>query len=429
MTTTQSELSRPSSTSDSFGRYYTEDWISQTLVDAMTVRRPKLLVELGTGEGSLAAVAAKKWQVPKIVTVDLDQKICSRADKLGTNRSAHLHHTHDALDARLAEKIGVGLESVDVAVCNPPYVRPRWRASFGQILEGAGLSGSLKSVKDAGADLLFIAQNLRLLKRGGKLGLILPDGLVTGEKFQGVRKTLLGAHRIEQVLQLPRKVFAKTEAQTYLVILAKHAGQTELVHLREMQADGQLSESIYVDAELARHRLDFRFHQYATTKQVDAPRERTKSLQILDVTESLRRGGVASNQVREQSWPIFHLGDFPPLDNCQNFTVPRTLRVNVNILPSLPQTTCVAGPGDILVARIGRNLQNKICMVNRGHCILSDCVFRLRVSPEFRSAVFASLTSSDGRNRLQASSHGVGAAYVSSSDLLSLRFDSNLEGE
>ena len=157
MTKLQSELSRPSSTSDSFGRYYTEDWISQTLVDAMTVRRPKLLVELGTGEGSLAAVAAKKWKVPNIVTVDLDQKIYSRADKVGTDRAAHSHHTHDALDARLAEKIGVGLESVDVAVCNPPYVRPRWRASFGQILEGAGLSGSLKSVKDAGADLLFIA--------------------------------------------------------------------------------------------------------------------------------------------------------------------------------------------------------------------------------------------------------------------------------
>ena len=91
------------------------------------------------------------------------------------------------------------------------------------------LSGTLNSLHDAGADLLFLAQNLRLLRRNGKLGLILPDGLITAEKFGRVRQALLRQHLIEQVVQLPRGVFKGTEAQTYLAVLSKMAGETEQV--------------------------------------------------------------------------------------------------------------------------------------------------------------------------------------------------------
>lgn len=68
------------------------------------------------------------------------------------------------------------------ALCNPPYIRPGWRSHFGQILEDAGLSGVFPHIKCVPADILFIAQNLRFLRPSGKLGLILPDGIIAGEK-------------------------------------------------------------------------------------------------------------------------------------------------------------------------------------------------------------------------------------------------------
>ncbi|MGG4603106.1 N-6 DNA methylase, partial [Alcaligenaceae bacterium Me47] len=149
---------------------------------------------------------------------------------------------------------------MDLGLCNPPYIRPRWRPSFGRILEDAGLSGALQSVHDAGADLLFIAQNLRLLRPQGKLGLILPDGLITGQKYRGVREVLLREHRVELVVQLPRRAFTRTEAQTYLLVLSKSDGETQQVQLSQMDDTGEVSDPIIISADRGKLRLDYTFH-------------------------------------------------------------------------------------------------------------------------------------------------------------------------
>lgn len=211
------DLRRQSVNADVWGRYYTPPVVSRALIDAMIGVRPKLILELGAGQGALANEAHRKWKSASLVTVDTDLAL---TQILGQDASgaSHIHHTQDALDDQLADRIGIPLGSVDVGLCNPPYVRPRWRSNFGHILEDAGLSGALQSVHDAGADLLFIAQNLRLLRKRGKLGLVLPDGLITGQKYQGVREVLLREHSVELVVQLPRRVFARTEAQTYLLV-------------------------------------------------------------------------------------------------------------------------------------------------------------------------------------------------------------------
>lgn len=205
-------LARPGQNSDPWGRYYTSPDVSYSLVERIEVRKPKLVLELGSGSGSLCSAAANRWQDAQIITVDVDRHVTKRmdADRAGPGLK-HSHFVHDALDEALSDKIGLRLGTVDVAVCNPPYIRPRWRSDFGKILEDAGLSGALASLHDAGADLLFLAQNLRLLRHNGKLGLILPDGLVTAERFSGVRQTLMRQHMVEQVVQLPRGVFKGTE--------------------------------------------------------------------------------------------------------------------------------------------------------------------------------------------------------------------------
>ncbi len=133
-------LARASQTSDPWGRYYSAPMVSRTLIDRIEVVQPKLVLELGSGSGSLCTVAANRWKDAKLVTVDIDRGApkCLDSDHVRTGHR-HRHFVHDVLDAALLDKIGLLPSTVDVAVCNPPYIRPKWRAEFGNILEGAGI--------------------------------------------------------------------------------------------------------------------------------------------------------------------------------------------------------------------------------------------------------------------------------------------------
>ncbi|CAG9193537.1 MULTISPECIES: N-6 DNA methylase [Paraburkholderia] len=415
MLSPQSDLSRPSTNADSWGRYYTADWVSESLVTAMHAQQPRLIVELGSGRGALASAARDKWRRAQVVTVDVDHCATAFMDaSVAIESGSYRHHVHDALDDDLANRIGLSLGSVDVAVCNPPYVRPRWRKSFGRILEDAGLSGSLKSIHDAGADLLFIAQNLRLLKQHGTLGLILPDGLITAGKFEGVRRALLREHRVEQVVQLPRRVFSGTEAQTYLVVLAKKSGETSTVTLRQISADGVISPPVSVPSDMAQRRLDYSYH--VSTRAQRSDHRMRQVLRVGDMTLAITRGTFSSQQIAQCSWPVFHLGDFVAGDP----VVPKRFRLSQRALGALPPRTKISMPGDVLVARIGRNLHEKVAIVEHGPCVVSDCVFTLRVRDEARQALLGFLSSQAGRRALDASAHGVGARFLSSSDLMEL---------
>lgn len=411
----QADLSRPSASADSWGRYYTADWVSKILVQAMHADQPKMIVELGAGQGALAGAAGDKWRRAQVVTVDTDPAAVRFLEKLaGRKRGAHQHHLHDALDNELAERIGLSFGSVDVAVCNPPYVRPRWRASFGHILEDAGLSGALRSVHDAGADLLFIAQNLRFLKKKGQLGLLIPDGLITAERYAGVRRTLLAEHLVEQVVQLPRRVFMGTEAQTYLVVLSKLGGKTDSVTLRQMGVNGAMSSPVSIDAEMASRRLDYAFH--VTARDQRESRRGPDIELIRDVVLGVTRGSISSHEIARCSWPVFHLGDFSESDS----VIPRRFGLTRAVLRVLPKNVRVSMPGDIVVARIGRNLHAKVALVKHGPCVVSDCIFTVRVDAKDREMLFSFLRSESGARALEASAHGVGARYISSSDLLDI---------
>jgi type I restriction enzyme M protein len=328
---------------------------------------------------------------------------------------------HDVLDEDLPRKIGLRLGTVDVAVCNPPYIRPRWRDDFGSILEDAGLSGALASLHDAGADLLFLAQNLRLLRRNGKLGLILPDGLVTAERFSGVRSALLRQHLVEQVVQLPRGVFKGTEAQTYLVVLSKMAGETDRLTLRAMDLSGRLSAAIDVPQELAAKRMDYAFH--AQTKSVSHLAGLGEGIQVRDALSDLIRGSVCSSDIGSFSVPVFHLGDFPKhVEACASRIVPRRFALGERSAKKVGRDAALALPGDILLARVGRNLQDQLALVVHGPCVISDCIFALRATTEHRDRLYRFLESDAGQCARSTSAHGVAARFLSKRNLLDIRF-------
>lgn len=415
------QLARPGQNSDPWGRYYTSPDVSCSLIERIEVRKPKLVLELGSGSGSLCWAAANRWQDAQLVTVDVDRGVSKHFDAQRAGALAkHSHFTHDALDEALSDKIGLRPGTVDVAVCNPPYVRPRWRAEFGKILEDAGLSGVLASVYDAGADLLFLAQNLRLLRRNGKLGLILPDGLVTAERFSGVRQALLRQHMVEQVVQLPRGVFKGTEAQTYLAVLSKMAGETNQVRLRQMGRGGELSEPIEVPQDLAAKRLDFTFH---SRPSVETRRGTQRTIAVGTAVTDVVRGTVCSSAIAAFPAAVFHLGDFAePAGEGAVRIVPKRFALSERAARIAAQAARLALPGDILLARVGRGLENRLALVVHGACVISDCVFALRTTSEHREKLYRFFESDAGRRALATSAHGVAARFLSKTNLSEIQF-------
>lgn len=400
-------LATASRYSDPYGRYYTRGCAAEVLVSAMG-RAPKgVVIDLGAGDGALVSEASRRWTGARFITVDIDQNAGSSRLPEQIN-SCFSHHVADALDAQLAQKIGLDVGAAHSALCNPPYIRPGWRSHFGQILEDAGLSGVFPHIKCVPADILFIAQNLRFLRPGGKLGLILPDGIIAGEKCGALRNALTTAHRLERVIELPRGMFHGTEAKAYVVVLTKQGKPADAIELQRLEADGSLTGTVDLAVNEASSRLDYSFH-CALAQNLSNHRGRAT---LRELGATVARGSFSSSERYACEFPVFHTTDFTGAGVPRAFQLSKTRAATINAL--------FAEPGDILVARVGRNLEEKVAVVERGRVALSDCILCIRVAPEMQKDVLNFFTSEAGRLALQAASHGVGARFVTQDALLDI---------
>ncbi len=402
------QLSRISKGSDQLGRYYTVQEVAGLLIEIMSVSQPATVIELGVGDGALLREATQQWSSARFFTVDIDGRAKSSLPSnvaLGTIS----HYVGDALEYGLDQKIGVDFGSIDSAICNPPYIRPKWRQHFSDILEGAGLQGIVQQLRSMPAEVLFIAQNLRFLRDGGKLGLILPDGVVSGEKFSGLRKTLGQMHRIERVIELPRRIFRNTDAKAHIVVLSKNLSPAEFIKVQKLDSSGTLSETIELPSKMAGSRLDFSY-----LKVNRASVDKKEAILLRSITRTLKRGTFSSVERKKSTLKILHTTDIFE----GRLSVPREFAVKKSFAES--SSFVVAHVGDILIARVGRNLSRKIWRVTIGPVIISDCVLLLRVDPLYVDKVFEHLTSDAGREELISISHGVGASFITMDGLLGM---------
>ncbi|MGE6982887.1 N-6 DNA methylase [Kluyvera intermedia] len=392
--------------SDCLGRYFTSEKVGQLLIDSMRNVTPSLVLDLGTGDGALSAAASKQWLNAHFMTVDIDLAAQSKISHLGA-KERFTHTTADALRHDLPNLLNLSLASTDAAVCNPPYLRPKWSDDFSSILRDAGLDDVMFSKKDISTELLFIAQNLRFLKNGGVLGLILPDGIVSGEKYIGLRKKLLDEHSVESIIELPRRVFRRTDAKTHILVLNKNGKTNDKLTLQRVDENCNFSRPLIIPAFNAHNRLDYSYHANFFHEK--------HGVQVKNIVSKLMRGRTTSSERKSKTYPVFHTSDMKhgDLNIPQEFVISKA-----SCLPG----EVVAMEGDILLSRVGRNLTDKICIVSKGNVVVSDCIFVLRVPMEYRSKLVSYLVSNEGKTYLNALSHGVGAKFLTQSAILNLTF-------
>jgi type I restriction enzyme M protein len=401
----QGRLKFAESRSGTLNRFYTRLEVGELLAGLLHDLSPANVLDLGAGDGSLASTVNRKWPHAKIVTVDLDPDSIPRFDENDQPNSQHRHHIHDVLDANLPVALSQhGL--FDLAVCNPPFYRPEWQVGFGTILDDAGLLSPGLHKADTTGQLLFLAQNLRLLRTGGTIAFIAPDGMLTGSRTKHLRRTLLQNHRMDCVLQLPGHSFHNTEARCFIFVMVKGETTSGKVKLLRLRPDQRAVEEILIDGNQAEHRLDFDYYMKGNSQ--------TKSSTTLEALNAeIRRGSLSSSEAKGAKFSVFHTSNFSD-------AVDGSL-----VFPEYPQYVSedrlvFAEEGDILLARVDRNLHQKIAIVVSGRAPITDCVYRIRISPEYRDAAFKALRSPDGEARMLSATKGVGARLIGKAELLSL---------
>lgn len=152
--------------------------------------------------------------------------------------------------------------------------------------------------------------------------------------------------------------------------------------------------------------MDYDFHKGA--RWAASP----QSLSLQDVNAEVLRGHLSSAEAKRVSYPVFHTCDFSGETGAGlHLPAQRT-----------PQGTCgrqiMAGPGDILMARVDRLLHRKIAHVVEGYAAITDCIFRVRVPAEVRPRVLDALSSTAGGSVLASVARGVSARMISKRELL-----------
>lgn len=399
----------PIGRSDRLGRYYTNSNVGSLLVNQMSGVQPTCVLDLGAGSGALSRAAAVRWNKAHLVTVDIDLSSRRHLTDIAASGRRHLHIRADALDRRLPDHIRKKVAAIDTAICNPPFVTPVWRTAFGEILEDAGLSGCIPVSGTIDAALVFLAQNLRVLHATGTLGIILPDTLACAAKYQVFRQTLLERYCVHRAIRLSRDSFKNTDALAHIVIISKSGDNAGRVSLQLMpNSYGEVPE-VRVDFEQAAKRLDHAYHSQPTR----TARRRHRSARLGDVCE-ISRGTVSSADRRNLSYPVVHTSDLDV----------RKRGKWCNLRPNSPPHSFYADrhlvqaqAGDILVARVGRNLEGKIVGVRCGNPVLTDCVYRLRAPRQYRQDILEQLGGQRGRTWLESRAYGVSAKHLTKADL------------
>lgn len=381
---------------DTLGRYYTNDLISTLLINNLETSKPKRILDLGVGDASLSLAAYARWEKAKYFATEIESKKATEIEK----KLAFIKVlNYDTLQPNASTKLKVKFGSVDIAICNPPYVKVENKEKYNGLFKSVGCKDFSKLSRIT-SEIVFFAHNLKLLKHDGELGIIVSDSLITGKDFKIFRETIFEKFNVRRIIQLPDKVFNKTEARTHIIFINKSKTVNKTCELLKSNIQGELSERIVVANSLLIDRMDYQFHNANIHVSTE-----TKTLKQIGAV--IKRGKFSYKELRESKLSFFHSVHFK--ENGVNICFDKPVAKKHHIYS--------ANEGDILLCRVGKRVVGKVAMVKAGKVVNSDCIYRITVAKPYRQILLKSFLSKEGKAWLHAFAHGVCSQVISKSDL------------
>ncbi len=226
------------------GEFYTPRAVTQFLVDMVNPKLGERITDpaCGTGGFLVCAIEHLKKQEKSIEDRKLLQETILGSElkplpyMLGVvNLITHdieipLIENGDSLSRELTSI--KQKDKVDIIVANPPF--------GGVVGDGMETNFPLNYRTKESADL-FLILFIQLLKDGGRAGIVLPDGSLTGDGVkQRVRQKLLEDCNVHTIVRLPQSVFAPyATVNTNLIFFEKGKPTKEIWYYEHTLPDGQ----------------------------------------------------------------------------------------------------------------------------------------------------------------------------------------------
>jgi type I restriction enzyme M protein len=230
------------------GEFYTPRAITQLIIDMVNPRLGEKVLDpaCGTGGFLVCAIEHLKKQV-----LNLDDRRLLQDNIRGIELkplpfmlSVVNLITHDIELPQIENGDALGRElsairqkdRVDIIVANPPF--------GGVVGDGMERNFPLNFRTKESADL-FLILFIQLLKDGGRAGIVLPDGSLTGEGVkQRVRQKLLEDCNLHTIVRLPQSVFAPyATVNTNLLFFSKGEPTREIWYYEHTLPEGAKSYS------------------------------------------------------------------------------------------------------------------------------------------------------------------------------------------
>ena len=368
-------------------QYYTDSNISDKLINCLEIQYPHQAFDLGFGSGELLKSVKRRWSKIRLAGADIDPQNVSFAKKEALIDSVELDGFLENVPNIILEKYG----NIDILISNPPFFQKRISDNCLKILQSADLLDciSIKN-KTIPSELIFLAQNLRLLSETGEIGIILPAGLVTGERWKALRSLLFIRYNMKNIIQLPESSFSQTEAQTFMLIFSKSNNlNNNVITLSHINK----TKKILIPISEAIERADYNYYEYK--------RHSPKVLKIETSDFKILRGNKSRAKLKIYQIIHIHSTDFSK--------APSVITLASNTYEGVK----VCETGDILVARVGSRCVGRIMYVSEGSLPISDCVIVIRAkNKKTRTKIWEKLCSPHFQEFLNNSLLGVGPKYI-----------------
>ncbi|MCA9381927.1 SAM-dependent DNA methyltransferase [Candidatus Dojkabacteria bacterium] len=232
------------------GEYYTPRAVTKFIVEMVDPQLGDKILDPACGTGgflidSLEHIRAKQVKTPEDENL-LQNSIYGTEKKplphMLVMTNLILHGLEAPLNVRRGNSLANSIrditqkDRVDVVVTNPP---------FGGIEQEMIKKGFPTQYQTSETADLFLIMIIELLKNGGKAGLVLPDGSLTGDGVKGrIREKLLTDCNLHTIVRLPNSVFAPyATVATNLLFFTKGEPTKEVWYYEHTLPDGQKSYS------------------------------------------------------------------------------------------------------------------------------------------------------------------------------------------
>jgi type I restriction enzyme M protein len=233
------------------GEYYTPRGVTSFMVDRIDPRPGELLLDTSVGTGGFITCSIRHMREHYVKTPADEQALQAGLRAVEKKQLPHmlcmtnmlLHDIkdpsfvlHDNSLARPYRSYGLG-DQVDIILTNPPF--------GGQEEDGIQDNFPAEFRTRETADL-FLALFIRLLKPGGRAGIVLPDGTLFGEGVKTrLKQQLLSECNLHTIVRLPNSVFRPyASIGTNLLFFEKGKPTEEIWYYEQRVPEGQKAYSM-----------------------------------------------------------------------------------------------------------------------------------------------------------------------------------------